>query len=281
MASGGIVWTAVVAAAVVAAIEDAAAITAAQTLALAGATGYRPSQWSGSPLTSITVAGVPAASGGSSTSDINNSGTTGDSGVYTLSSTSYEQQGTSDTVYVFDGVMRVDHDREIRSTEHAAQSSANFSDHAFIEGARLSMEVEMSDCMDSYIPGSWTGAGTKSVNAYQTMEALAMSRTFVTVTTRLRTYQNMLITRINAPDSVETLHGLRARFEFKEQFVGTTTVQAVSARPQTTTATNIGQKQSVPVPAAIVNQNQVTGSSNVSGAGTYSSDSTAIGVIGS
>ena len=282
MASGGVIWTAVVASAIVSAIEDAAALNEADAI-VASVGGYRPPQWAGSPLTAITVPGQAATTTAGSVNTNTQSGTvSSDTGVLTFGAGTTETTGTPDTVYVFDGVMRIDHDREIRSTEHAAQSSANFSDHAFIEAARLSLEVSMSDVMDSFIPNSWTGSGSKSVNAYQTIEALALARTFVTVTTRLRTYTNMLITRINAPDTRETLYGLKATFQFKEQFVGTTSVQNVSARTQTTDATTIGQKQSVPVPATIVNQNKVTSAvSTVPGAGTYSSDATAGEVIGS
>ena len=89
----------------------------------------------------------------------------------------------------------------------------------------------MSDAMDSYIAGQWTGDNSKSVNTYQTLVDLAKARQPLTVTTRLNTYTNMVLASVSAPDTVETRFGLRASVVFEELFTGTVTSQQVSARP--------------------------------------------------
>jgi hypothetical protein len=158
--------------------------------------------------------------------------------------------GTPDKIFVFDAVIKTEHQQRIEKTQHPIQTGANVSDHAYIMPARVELEIGMSDAMDSYVPGSWSDNPSKSVSAYQTMVALAKARTPVTVTTRLAVYQNMLLTAISAPDNIETRFGLKASLVFEELFTGTITTQTVSARPDLTNSTSLGSKQGLPFDAA-------------------------------
>jgi hypothetical protein len=173
----------------------AIALAEAGTLATPGP--WRPSEWRGPAPVSISVPATP--------------GTT-----------------TSATVpaqfYVFDAVLKANHKRELRRTRHPIQTSAtspvtSIADHAFKEPTTMTVEIGMSDAMDSYAPGMWTSNPSKSVSAFQTLCNLQDAKTLVTVTTRLATYGNMLVEVIEPSETVKTLHGLKATVVFSQVFL--------------------------------------------------------------
>lgn len=189
---------------------------------------WSPPQWAQPALTMLTV---PASSNSS----------TG-------------QPAAAPTSYVFDAVFRVLHSRSIRKTQHPVLTGANVSDHAYVEPARVTLEVGMSDAMASFSAGVWVGWSTKSISAYQILKNLALNKTLFTLTTRLDTYSNMLIEHIDAPDENKTLHGLRATFTLGEIIAGgvTSANSSSSARPQTTGSNSSGTVQSTtPDPSAV------------------------------
>lgn len=165
---------------------------------------------------------------------------------------------TGPTMYVFDAVIRASHEQRITKTKHPVQTGASISDHAYIEPASLILDVGMSDAMDSFfIPSTWTGAPSKSVSTYQTLLALQFSRIPLSVTTKLRTYTNMLITNPLAEETVKTVAGLRVRVEFEQIFMAQTVIVPNSARLQDTGATNLGSVQPQP-PSASQQQQNIT-----------------------
>jgi hypothetical protein len=163
----------------------------------------------------------------------------------------------SQTLYVFDAVVRINHNQRIRITEHPVQTGANISDHAYIEPARVTLDIRMSDAMDSYSAGMWNGGPTKSVSAYQTLLALGFARSLLVLTTRLRTYTNVVIENIEADDTVKTIYGLSCRVTFKEIFLANTQTIVNSALPQTTQSTALGSVSSLPPTASQVAQYQI------------------------
>jgi hypothetical protein len=195
---------------------------------------------------------------------------------------------TQYAVYAFDAVLRIEHARELRRTEHPIQTSASspvasITDHAYQLPARVTLEIGMSDAMQSFYPNSWTGAASKSISAYQTLVSLQQARTLVTLTTRLETYLNMLIESIRPTDSVKTLRGLRATVVFGQMFFGGVSsapgavtasaddlAGAAPARPQTTASTPMGTVHPAAVPSGITTQNGVTAATTVPGAGKWS-----------
>ncbi len=140
--------------------------------------------------------------------------------------------------YFFDAVIRADHDSTLRITEHPIQTGANISDHAYQMPSRLTLEVRMSDAMDCIIQGQYGGGTTKSVAAYETLLDLQAKRLPLDITTRLKTYSNMLIEHISAPDDVKTLFGLKCIITFRELFTAEVSMEKVSARPQVTKPTS-------------------------------------------
>lgn len=239
---------------------------------------YRPAGWSLPAVTSITV---PANS-------------------QQASAASSANMSANPTIYVFDAVMRVDHESSLEITKHPVQSQANISDHAYRLPWVVTLMVEMSGAMDSYTPGQWTGSGlSKGVNVHALLISLQESRTFITLTTRLKKYTNMLVKRVAPVDDSSTLYGYRAPVVFEEVFVATVTAVGstlifdgtsntnTSARPQTTQDSPVGPVQTTTPTTATVQQNSVVGDalgtlpgappfqpSTAAGAGNWSSNST-------
>lgn len=238
---------------------------------------WRPREWSKPAQTSITV---------TETLPNTQSNQVDAFGGLILSPPGY----VDTTVYVFDAVLRSEHSQELRHTEHPVQSGAAMSDHAFLRPARLTLEIGMSDAMDSYSSGLYTGNASKSVSAYQKLLALQRKRIFMTVTTRLRTYQNMLIENIATADTSRTAHGLRAHITFCEIFTAQITASQSAnsglvptasddagtptpARPQTTLQSPGGTVQGLPPQASVTSQHRmITPSATVPGAGSWASN---------
>ena len=245
---------------------------------------WRPPQWAGPAQTTITVPGNSAGIGSTADLGVLNGGAgslaTTDAnaalgGIPTFSATT-GRTATPDIIYVFDGVLQLEHTQEVVVTEHPVENSENITDHAFVKAARVSLDVLMSDAMQSYILGQWTGSNSKSVSAYQTILGLQLARKPLTLTTRLNTYTNMLITSIHTPDDYKTKFGLRATITFQQIFNGITSTALASARPQTTGSTGVGTVPTTPLPGVVGSNYFVepppVGTPIVSGAGDFSSN---------
>ena len=190
---------------------------------------------------------------------------------------------TGQTLYAFDAEIQVEHQQQLRTTDHPVQTGASISDHAYLEPARLVLDVGMSDAMDAYFnPSTWQGTPSKSVSAYQTMLALQFSRIPLQITTRLRTYQNMVVEGLTPTDTYRQFSGLRMRVELRQIFLAQISQPTQSARPQETNQTNLGNVDTQPPSAAQQQQNNVPDSPvftevlqyNAIGAGDWSSTNT-------
>lgn len=199
---------------------------------IGGRNGFRPPGWSQPQLTSIT-ANVPVTQQPEGTQP-----------GATIAS--------QPTTYVFDAVFRVEHSQEVRSTEHPVQSGASLVDHSFKLPSRVILDIGMSDTMDAYEQGMFTGADSKSVSAYQTLIGIQELRIPVTLSTRLDLYENMIIEAIRATDDVKTRYGLRAYVYLRQILVAKVSTSVQSARPAQTGNNPVGQSQPVPVPADLV-----------------------------
>jgi hypothetical protein len=196
---------------------------------------WRPPQWTQTAMVAVTVPNVG-----------------------TLTSNGITAQSTTDlgpVTYVFDAVLGLEHDQRVTKTQHPVQTGSDVSSHAYIEPAHLVLYIGMSDAMDSYalLPTTppltpyqypnytpWTGASSKSVSAYLTMLNLLTARQPLTVTTRLRTYKNMLVTALSPREDSRTITGLRMRVELEQVFMASTQADATSARPNDTSSTGLG-----------------------------------------
>jgi Dit-like phage tail protein len=128
--------------------------------------------------------------------------------------------------------------------------------------------------MQSYTIGQWSGGSSKSVSCFQTLHQLAAARTPVIVTTRLKTYKNMVLVAIHAPDENRTQHGLHATLTFEQIFTASIGVSNPnwSARPNETSQFTGGTIPTTPVDNTVgqnyfvepppITANQVTGAGN-------------------
>lgn len=146
--------------------------------------------------------------------------------------------------YFFDAIFRVEHLSNLRITEHPVQDGANISDHAYKLPEHITLEIGMSDCMDSFISGQFGVGDGKSIQAYQVLKGMQEARNPLSVVTRLQVYNNMLIESIVAMDDVHTRFGGKFIVTLKQIItaqLATTTVK--SDRPQTTQETPKAQVQ--------------------------------------
>jgi hypothetical protein len=149
------------------------------------------------------------------------SNTTVDRSPVTMMSVQMED-GTSKNYY-FDAVLRVQHSSKRQITEHPVQWGAAVADHSYKIPDRVSLEIGMSDSMQSFDVTQYSaGGGGKSVNAYREFIALQDSGQPLTLNTRLKRYENMVIEDIPTIDTYETVNTLKCTITFKQILVGKT-----------------------------------------------------------
>lgn len=202
---------------------------------------YRPALWKKKALYSVTV---PASS----------------------TAAAYDSNGvlrtttTASTIYVFDAVLSGGHTESETITQHPIQTGANIADHAFSNAPQITLEIGMSDAMDSFTSGMWTGNTSKSVACWLTLKRLKDARVPLTLATRLDTYTNCLIASMQSPDTNRTRYGLRATVTFQKIFTADVATLSVSARPQTTDTSGNGVKQGAVPSAPVTQQHQLPSS---------------------
>ncbi len=177
---------------------------------------------------------------------------------------SLELGGTILLTYIFDAVLGLDHDQRLVKTHHPVQTGADISSHAYLMPAQCTLYVGMSDAMDAYAHGAdpskppyitpWNGATSRSVSAYKKLIRLQADRQPMQLVTRLRTYDNVVITHISAREDYKTITGLRARVEFEQIFTASTSDLADSTRTNDTQTTGLGIVNTQPPDQTTVNQ---------------------------
>lgn len=142
--------------------------------------------------------------------------------------------------YFFDAFIDMHHTHESKITSHPVQSGANITDHIYTEPVELSMTIRMSDSMAGLVAGQFVGRYTRSVSAYNILRELQKQRIPFQVTTRLETYQNMVIQTLSVPDDYITQFGLEAKVTMKQVLIVNVKTVKVSNRINTTNTTNAG-----------------------------------------
>lgn len=143
--------------------------------------------------------------------------------------------------YFFDGFINVDHTIELQTTSNPVETGASVVDHAYVKPAELVMKVMMSDVHQSLVPGQFTGASFRSVNAWQVLRKLQSDRIPMSVLTRLGLYTNMLITKLTTSDTAETFRALSAEVTLREIPVARIKTVKISSADQTTINTEMGK----------------------------------------
>lgn len=143
---------------------------------------------------------------------------------------------TQTVAYFFDAIIREEHSYRLRITDHPIQTGANIVDHAYMLPAELTLEIGMSDVMDSLWVGQFLGGvgGSRSKSAFDTLRRLQALRVGLNVTTRLARYSNMLIESIHTPDDYMTTKALKCSVRLKEVFLAEVQKEKRSAIPSAT-----------------------------------------------
>jgi len=161
-------------------------------------------------------------------------------------------------LYVFDAAIRVEHEQEMVITQNPVQTQASISDHAYLVPARVTAEIAMSDSMQSYITGQFSGSGSRSVSAYQTLLSLQASMQLLGLSTRLAQYSNMLIQSVRPVEEVSTRFGLKCIVTFQQVLLAdveyeSPTNPAASSRPDASQVSSAGGSNTTSVPQTISN----------------------------
>jgi hypothetical protein len=194
---------------------------------------YRPLNWANQPQLYSMTCTLPAPTP-STGSNNNQSATT-------------NPQTQSPTTYYFDATLRVEHTQELVCTEHPVQVGPAIVDHAYLRPARVVLEVGMSDAMQSFSSSQYTGGKSKSVSAYQTFKQIQSARVPITLSTRLDTYQNMVLEDVRGTEDSRTFRGFRGSLHFRQIISASVSQTTVSVRPDQTDSTNEGTKGVLPV----------------------------------
>lgn len=230
-------------------------ITQANNATLSAADIWRPPQWNKPATYVLTVTSSVA----SRTNSLGANSNQQQDGTYTV------QAGVAAQVnqmFVFDAVMSANHNQTLAITEHPVQTGSNISDNAVLRPAIIELEIGMSDAMDSFSPGMWSGNSSKSVAAYQQLLTLQKQRVFLSLATRLTSYTNLLIENISANETSKSFAGLRCRITFRQIFLAQVVVgnNGDSSRPNATDTTKLATVQVTPVTTADINNNKVLAS---------------------
>jgi 23S rRNA maturation mini-RNase III len=173
----------------------------------------------------------------------------------------------------FDVVMTAQHDLQTEITKHPVQYGAMISDHAITQPDRLTSEIGVSDSK-IIEPAALAGVGdslydihindvgtyltqidinkirdlmtsnlSRSGNAFSNLNILRIKRWPFDVTTRLKTYKNMLITNISAPETNETYNALTATVTMEEVLIVTAQKVQTKSTYHAIEQTSSGQKQ--------------------------------------
>lgn len=178
--------------------------------------------------------------------------------------------------FIFDAVFNTDHSANLTVTQHPVQSGASISDHAFMEPDEVNIEIGMTDVAAGASDGS-----SRSVNAYTQLRAIMELREPVTLITRLKTYSDMIVTSMSAPDDVKTMHALRASIYFQKiniVNVSTVTVQETVTSSKTSTTETSEKKSSGDATAKTSTTTKTTKATSEPSASVLKKISTALGL---
>lgn len=171
-------------------------------------------------------------------------------------------------LYVFDAVKVANYRQGLSLTKAPLQTGLNISYHAIKRQAEIVLEIGMSDAMDAYHAGMWTGAKSKSISTFQKLQDLMSNRVLMTLSTRQNIYTNVMLVDIISPETNETITGLKATLVFEQLFlVGISTKTALSARPNATDETQLAQVQPVDPSNSLAQQHTMIGANPLTNIG--------------
>ena len=130
--------------------------------------------------------------------------------------------------YYFDAFTKENHSGSVRVTEHPVQGGANISDHAYNLPDKLTLEILVSDSVESIVAGQFSGSKSKSITAYEVLRSLKERRVLVSVRTRLHYYTNMIIENISVSDDYKSANSLRCTVSLRQVMMAVVPVEYVT-----------------------------------------------------
>ena len=143
--------------------------------------------------------------------------------------------------FFFDGFLKVSHDRRLTTTKNPVETGASIVDHAYMEPSVITMDIIMSDAHESLISEQFVGGYARHVQAWQILKELQENRIPMFVFTKLDSYENMVITSMQADDTADTYSSLRATVELTEIPVARVKEVQITSVDQTVIETEIGK----------------------------------------
>lgn len=126
--------------------------------------------------------------------------------------------------FYFDAVFSTDHRSDVTLTEHPVQKGASVNDHAIVKPDTVTIDIGMYDTKED-------AGENHSVCSYATLKAMLETREPIKLVTRLKVYENMVITALSTVDDYTTMNGLRAMVTLTN--VNIVTVSTVKVTKQT------------------------------------------------
>lgn len=143
--------------------------------------------------------------------------------------------------FFFDGFLKVSHDRRLTTTKNPVETGASIVDHAYMEPSVITMDIIMSDAHESLISEQFVGGYARHVQAWQILKELQENRIPMFVFTKLDSYENMVITSMQADDTADTYSSLRATVELTEIPVARVKEVQITSADQTVIETEMGK----------------------------------------
>lgn len=187
---------------------------------------------------------------------------------------------------IFDVYPKVQHSSDSRITMFPIQTGGYVNDHKIDLPDTLIYQIGMSDCCQDIIPGQFAKsngnfidiikpsnisknakdlinnvktnkslnfiyANSRSINAFRILSLMKKAGVVFSCTTRLKTYDNMVIKHIEAPEDYTTLHGLKATVYMQELNLVSPEEVKVSSSKHVTDTTSKGMQTAQPLESII------------------------------
>jgi len=165
---------------------------------------------------------------------------------------------------VIDATVTEEHKTSCDLTENPVEDGAKITDHVQLKPAELTIEGVITDTPLGYAiigniqnivrsVSTLFGKSSRSIDAYNDLLALQKSRRPFTVVTGLKRYENMILTELSVPRTVDTGKSLHFRAVMKEIRIVTSKTSTLSNTKNNALAKkakNVGSKITDAVPQA-------------------------------
>lgn len=147
----------------------------------------------------------------------------------------------------FDAWLQANENTSLTITQHPVETGAAISDHSYLNPARYSFNVGVSDVV--YAP-TITGPQTRSIQAYQALRLLQATREPLTLVFKYGKRQNVLIESIDTPNDFTTKFAFKPTVTLRQIIMADVKYAQKSGNPQATDQTAKGWLDALTVKGA-------------------------------